>query len=60
MGCGCKKKKDAARAARTPSTNATVVDGEVKSVRPPEVLKPPPREANVNELVDKLNKIISD
>jgi hypothetical protein len=60
MGCGCKKKKAAARAANTPTTDGVVVDGQLKSVRPPEVLKPPPREANVNEIVDKLNKILSD
>lgn len=59
MGCGCKKKKDAARSAKTPTTDATVVDGQLKSVRPPETLKPPPRKANVNELVDKLNTILS-
>ena len=60
MGCGCKKKKDAARAASTPTSNAVVVDGQLKQVKPPETLKAPPRKSNVSEIVNKLNKILSD
>ena len=59
MGCGCKKKKDAARAANTPKADVIVVDGELKNVRPPELLNPPPRKTNVNEIIDKLNNILS-
>lgn len=60
MGCGCKKKKDAIRAARTrTATNIVITEGEVKEVpRPPDVLKPPRPKSNVNQLVDKLNKIL--
>ena len=56
MGCGCKKKKDAARAARTKTAKVVIVESEVKEVHPPDVLTPPD---DVNHLVNKLNDILT-
>ena len=61
MGCGCKKKKDIARAARTRKARVVVVEGQVKDAppRPPDVLSPPPRpDGDVNSIVNKLNDIL--
>ena len=61
MGCGCKKKKDIARATRTRTARVVVVEGEVKEApqRPPDVLSPPPRpDGNVESIVNKLNDIL--
>ena len=64
MGCGCKKKKDIARAAKAarPARTArvVVVEGEVKQVpvRPPDVVNPPLPEGDVDSIVNKLNDIL--
>jgi len=63
MGCGCKKKKIQPEGQ---PRKIVIVEGEVRSVpaptRPPEVLKAPPApdsDPNVNNIVDKLNKILN-
>lgn len=60
MGCGCKKKKDAARAARGRTINKIIiVEGQAKV--PPELLNPPPLPAppnDVDHIVNKLNDIL--
>ena len=57
MGCGCKKKKDVARASKTKTAKIVIVEGEVKEVRPPDVLAPPD---DVDHLVNKLNDILKN
>jgi len=61
MGCGCKKKK--IQPAGQPR-KIVVVEGEVRSTpeptRPPEVLKAPPRsDTNIDNVVNKLNEILT-
>ena len=56
MGCGCKKKK-IIPATQPQTAKIIIVEGEVKA-KPPEVLKPPP-ESNVDQIVNKLNDILT-